>query len=90
MLPNVQLQISQRQPPNDLHHKMRPRQQITHALTVAGSPTLSNIDAARSRLQTGIYGNCEHCEPAIPFEHPESLPMARLCTLANTRRKPPS
>ena len=27
MLPNVQLQISQRQPPNDLHHKMRPRQQ---------------------------------------------------------------
>jgi RNA polymerase-binding transcription factor DksA len=55
------------------------RQEITHSLTVAAKFVLSDIDAALDRLQIGTYGNCEHCEAAIPFEHLETLPMARLC-----------
>jgi RNA polymerase-binding transcription factor DksA len=55
------------------------RQQITHDLTAAAKSVLSDIDAALNRLQIGTYGNCEHCEAAIPFEHLETLPMARLC-----------
>jgi RNA polymerase-binding transcription factor DksA len=55
------------------------RQQITHALTVAAKSVLSDIDAALHRLQIGTYGNCERCGAAIPFEHLETLPMARLC-----------
>jgi RNA polymerase-binding transcription factor DksA len=55
------------------------RQQITHALTVAAQSVLADIDAALDRLQIGTYGNCEHCGAAIPFEHLETLPMARLC-----------
>jgi DnaK suppressor protein len=55
------------------------RQQITHALTVAAKSVLCDIDAALDRLQIGIYGNCEHCDAAIPFERLQTLPMARLC-----------
>ena len=55
------------------------RQQITHALTVAARSVLADIDAALDRLQIGTYGNCEHCQAAIPVEHLETLPMARLC-----------
>ena len=65
------------------------RQQITHALTVAAKSVLTDIDAALDRLQIGIYGNCEHCQAAIPHERLETLPMARLCMPCQYAAEPP-
>jgi len=40
---------------------------------------LAEIDAAEARLAIGIYGVCEMCARAIPFERLRAMPTARLC-----------
>ncbi len=37
------------------------------------------IDAALDRMSNDVYGRCEHCDGAIPYERLTALPLARFC-----------
>lgn len=41
---------------------------------------MRDIDAARQRMQDGVYGVCEGCGGDIPFERLEVQPTAVRCT----------
>ena len=41
--------------------------------------TLDNIDASLRKLDSGIYGVCEHCKTRIEKKRLKALPSARYC-----------
>lgn len=40
---------------------------------------LDEIDAARTRLEAGVFGACETCHKAIPLTRLRAIPTARRC-----------
>jgi RNA polymerase-binding transcription factor DksA len=53
--------------------------QLMAAQTTAIRTVLEEIDAARRRLDEGVYGMCLACSRPIPVERLEILPYARCC-----------
>lgn len=51
-----------------------------------GQKTLSEVDAALSRIDRGTYGVCESCEEPIPEARLRALPWARYCVKCAERR----
>lgn len=47
---------------------------------------LEEIDAARARLEAGVFGGCEGCGGAIPVERLRAVPAARYCLACQARR----
>ncbi len=47
---------------------------------------LAEIEHALSRIHAGIYGRCEACGVAVPFERLEAIPSARFCVACPGRR----
>ena len=54
------------------------REQLS-ALATQAEAHLSELDAARQRLQRGDYGICESCGEVIPLERLLARPTARRC-----------
>jgi RNA polymerase-binding transcription factor DksA len=55
-----------------------PRDEVTHALSVAATAALARIEEAIVRMENGTYGACRTCGADIPVERLEILPMAAL------------
>ena len=49
------------------------------ALIEQAERRLTEIDAARSRIDEGTYGRCEVCGKQIPDRRLEARPVARTC-----------
>ena len=49
------------------------------ALVAQARAHLAEVDAARERLDVGMYGICERCGKAIDRERLQARPTARLC-----------
>ena len=43
------------------------------------------IDAARIRMATGVYGECEDCSREIAYESLQANPVAKRCSPCQTR-----
>ena len=56
-----------------------PHESVQHALLIAASTALDEIDAALDRMRSGHYGRCVTCSAELPSERLEVLPMAALC-----------
>lgn len=41
--------------------------------------TIREIDEALERIDSGIYGKCEHCDKKIPAARLKAKPQARYC-----------
>jgi RNA polymerase-binding transcription factor DksA len=54
------------------------RSQVT-ALIQQAERHLDDIDAARSRLEAGVYGLCQRCGQQISPARLEARPTARVC-----------
>ncbi len=48
---------------------------------------LREVEAALERLNMGIYGICEDCSAAIPFERLQAYPTARRCVTDQERHE---
>lgn len=48
---------------------------------------LDEIDAAQTRLATGIFGACEDCGAPIPLARLRAMPTARYCMGCQVRRE---
>jgi DnaK suppressor protein len=48
--------------------------------------TLSDVERALAKLESGSYGSCDECGAAIRPERLEALPWAVLCTPCAARR----
>lgn len=48
---------------------------------------LSEVEAARKRLDEGTYGRCEECGEPIPDERLEAQPTARFCVRHQSERE---
>ena len=46
---------------------------------------LSDLDAARERIETGVYGVCASCGDPIPIDRLRLLPAATLCVPCASR-----
>lgn len=57
------------------------------AETLAGEllESLSEVQAALTRLEEGSYGRCERCSQPIPPARLEAMPAARLCIACASR-----
>lgn len=53
--------------------------EISSQLAEVESRELSSIEAALERIRDGSYGNCDHCDEAIPLARLQALPYATLC-----------
>ena len=49
--------------------------------------TLLDIDAALSKLESGVYGQCESCGDEITPARLEAMPAARLCITCASKRR---
>jgi RNA polymerase-binding transcription factor DksA len=49
--------------------------------------TLVDIDAALSKLEKGVYGQCELCGEEIAPARLEAMPAARLCISCSSKRR---
>lgn len=56
------------------------------ALLAAARHDLTEIDAARARVDAGTYGVCERCGRPIAAERLEARPAARTCVGCADRR----
>ena len=57
------------------------------ALSGQLSETLSDIESALAKFDSGTYGTCERCGGEIGADRLEAMPAARLCiTCASQRR----
>jgi RNA polymerase-binding transcription factor len=45
---------------------------------------LDEIEAAQGRLETGVFGACEHCHEPIPLARLRAMPTARRCATCQT------
>lgn len=52
---------------------------LGHAAVERDITELRAIDAARTRMQNGTYGECVSCGYPIPFERLEAQPTAERC-----------
>jgi RNA polymerase-binding protein DksA len=48
---------------------------------------LDEIDAARARLEAGVYGVCESCHEPIPLPRLRAMPAARRCAVCQMRHE---
>jgi RNA polymerase-binding protein DksA len=48
---------------------------------------LDEIDAARARLEAGVFGVCEECAKAIPLVRLRALPATRCCAACEATRE---
>ena len=55
------------------------------ALLAAARHDLTELDAARERVEAGTYGVCERCGRTIPAERLEARPAARTCVACADR-----
>jgi DnaK suppressor protein len=53
--------------------------EISSQLAEVESRELTNIETALERIREGNFGNCEHCDEAIPLARLQALPYATLC-----------
>lgn len=53
--------------------------EISSQLAEVESRELANIEAALERIREGNYGECEHCNEAIPLARLQALPYATAC-----------
>jgi RNA polymerase-binding transcription factor DksA len=56
-----------------------PQQSVQHALHMAATTALAEIDAALDRMELGFYGQCVTCAGPIPEDRLDVLPMAPQC-----------
>jgi DnaK suppressor protein len=48
---------------------------------------LDEIDEARRRLESGVFGACEECHGTIPLKRLRAVPTARLCAGCQARHE---
>jgi DnaK suppressor protein len=60
-------------PPSPRHES------VQHALSIAASTALREVEAALARMAEGRYGRCVTCDRPIDTERLGVLPMAALC-----------
>jgi RNA polymerase-binding protein DksA len=61
--------------------------EVTARLQRAAQASLSNIESALQRIQTGDYGRCIECGQAIQLERLAALPMVALCMSCQRARE---
>ena len=57
------------------------------ALSGQLSETLSDIESALAKFDSGTYGECESCHRRIPEARLEAMPAARLCIECASQRR---
>jgi RNA polymerase-binding transcription factor DksA len=48
---------------------------------------LDEIDAARARLEAGVFGVCESCDQPVPLARLRAMPAARRCAVCQVRHE---
>lgn len=54
-------------------------EEVLTALAAAAQLVLTDVDAALSRMDAGLYGSCHLCDRPIPLASLRILPHARYC-----------
>jgi RNA polymerase-binding transcription factor DksA len=55
------------------------REEVLNALAAAARVVLTDVDAALSRMKSGMYGSCHLCDWPIPLPRLRIIPHDRYC-----------
>ena len=61
---------------------------LTDQLTTSEENLIAKITLALTRLEDGIYDQCEDCGGSIPVERLEAKPSASRCVACQSKRDP--